>query len=87
MLDTPDEAMEYVKPFLPDDVPLARSALQSQWTTCPAWAVDGILYLLSEALEFDRKINILRKRSTHPWLEDTVEYQWPKHLFVPPHPN
>ena len=45
MFNTPDEALEYIKPLVPD-MDLARKALaEGLGTGCPDWVVDGILFL------------------------------------------
>ena len=74
MFESPEEALEYIKPLVPD-MHLARMAIaKGIWAGCPEWVVDGILFLLSNTLIADEvKKKILRQYDNH-WIPDTIPY-------------
>ena len=74
MFNTPDEALEYIKPLVPD-MDLARKALaEGLGTGCPDWVLDGILFLLSNTLLADDVKDEIIKRYGNHWIPNTIPY-------------
>jgi len=73
MFDTPNEAMDFIKPFVPHDVSLALQALEKELDS-PRWITEGILFLLCQALEVERVIDSVNQAHEH-WLPDTIPYK------------
>ena len=74
MLNSPDEALEYIKPFVPNDIALARSALQKELSTSPDWVIDGILFLLVNTLAASSIKEFLAAKVDNHWMQDTIPY-------------
>ena len=74
MFNTPDEALEHIKPLVPD-MQLARKALaEGLGINCPDWLVDGILFLLNNTLILEEvKESLIKTHGTH-WIPDTIPY-------------
>lgn len=72
MLDNPNDALEYIKPFVPHDLSLALQALEKE-LDAPTWIAEGILFLLCQTLETERIIE--KVNSTGHWIPDTVPYK------------
>ena len=72
--ESPEEALEHIKPLVPD-MHLAKLALSKGiGADCPDWVVDGILYLLSNTLMLENiKNKVLSKYDNH-WIPDTIPY-------------
>ena len=77
MFNTPDEALEYIKPFIPHDLSLAKNALSKELDSTPEWVVEGILFLLVNTLMLeDIKTDLLARLEEH-WLPNTIPYVLP----------
>jgi len=72
MFDTPNDALEYIKPFLPHDLSMALRALEKEFDT-PLWVTEGILFLLCQILEAERIIDSVNKVHDH-WIPNTIPY-------------
>ena len=74
MFESPEEALEYIKPLVPD-MHLARMAIaKGIGAECPEWVVDGILFLLSNTLVAEAmKQKVLKTYGDH-WIPDTIPY-------------
>ena len=73
MLDTPKDALEFIKPFVPDDLSLALKALQKEFNA-PTWVAEGILFLLCQTLEAERVIDSVNNVHGH-WIPNTIPYR------------
>ena len=74
MLNSPDDALEYIKPFVPNDIALARSALQRELSTSPDWVIDGILFLLVNTLMASSIKEFLTSKVDNHWMKDTIPH-------------
>ena len=72
MFDTPNDALEFIKPFVPHDLSLALQALEKELDS-PRWVTEGILFLLCQILETERIIDSVNKVHNH-WIPDTIPY-------------